>query len=74
MNVIKSILKNFQCLTYLIIIISIIFGSVALLEMVNLTLGTPDKGGPVAQILAQMPDPMAVGAIARNSRKLYRMG
>jgi hypothetical protein len=31
---------------------------VALLEMVNLTLGTPDKGGPVAQILAQMPDPM----------------
>lgn len=30
----------------------------ALLEMVNLTLRTPDKGGPVAQILAQMPDPM----------------
>ena len=30
----------------------------ALLELANLTLRTPDGGGPVARILAQMPDPM----------------
>lgn len=30
----------------------------ALLELANLTLGTPEGGGPVARILAQMPDPM----------------
>jgi F-type H+-transporting ATPase subunit b len=31
---------------------------VALLELANLTLRSPDGGGPVARILAQMPDPM----------------
>jgi len=31
---------------------------VALLGLANLTLRTPDGGGPVGQILAQMPDPM----------------
>jgi len=31
---------------------------VALLELANLTHPTPEGGGPVAQILAQMPDPM----------------
>ena len=30
----------------------------ALLELANLTLRTPEGGGPVSQILAQMPDPM----------------
>lgn len=30
----------------------------ALLELANLTLRTPDGDGPVARILAQMPDPM----------------
>jgi F-type H+-transporting ATPase subunit b len=31
---------------------------VALLELANLTLRSPQEGGPVARILAQMPDPM----------------
>jgi len=31
---------------------------VALLELANLTLRSPEGGGPVARILAQMPDPM----------------
>jgi len=31
---------------------------VALLELANLTLRTPEGDGPVARILAQMPDPM----------------
>lgn len=30
----------------------------ALLELANLTLRSPEGGGPVARILAQMPDPM----------------
>ncbi|MCE1204426.1 MAG: ATP synthase F0 subunit B [Holophagaceae bacterium] len=30
----------------------------ALLELANLTLRSPQEGGPVARILAQMPDPM----------------
>jgi F-type H+-transporting ATPase subunit b len=31
---------------------------VALLELANLTFRSPEGGGPVARILAQMPDPM----------------
>jgi len=31
---------------------------VALLELANMTLRSPEGGGPVARILAQMPDPM----------------
>jgi F-type H+-transporting ATPase subunit b len=31
---------------------------VALLELANLTLRSPEGGGPIARILAQMPDPM----------------
>lgn len=30
----------------------------ALLELANLTLRSPEGGGPIARILAQMPDPM----------------
>lgn len=36
----------------------------ALLELANLTLQTPDGGGPVQRILAQMPDPMRPDPVA----------
>ena len=36
----------------------------ALLELANLTLRTPEGGGPVARILAQMPDPMRPDPVA----------
>jgi F-type H+-transporting ATPase subunit b len=37
---------------------------VALLELANLTLGSPQGEGPVARILAQMPDPMRPDPVA----------
>ena len=36
----------------------------ALLELANLTLGSPQGDGPVARILAQMPDPMRPDPVA----------
>jgi len=37
---------------------------VALLELANLTLGSPEGDSPVARILAQMPDPMRPDPVA----------